>query len=171
MTLSDRAGEAVANVMDRLERAWYPNEIVDVSEAWDYQAWPVDKFLAGLEVAAGLTEGRKFLDVGSGIGTKLALASEMGWEPHGVEFRAQYAAMTSYICPEASVAQMDARALTTYGTFDLVYAYLPLRGPLMLGLVAEITRQAKATAVLFLPETDDLGGLGWKRAADAIWVR
>lgn len=172
MSLSLRSGTAVANVMSRLERAWFPNEVTNLDESWDYQAWPVDEFLYGLELAATLTEGRKFVDVGSGIGTKLALASEMGWEPHGIEFRPQYAAMTSYICPEARVAQIDARVVQTYGNFDLIYAYLPLRSPRMRGLESTISLQAKPSAVLFFPEIDDLDQLGWKRVERTwLWVR
>lgn len=170
-TLTPRSVRALSDVLDRIERAWYPNELVDISMSWDYQAWPVDQFMAGLQVCETLTSGRKFVDVGSGIGTKLALAAAMGWEASGVEFRPQYAAMTSYICPEARVYDIDARGFSGYDQYDVIYAYLPLRH--MGALIERVMQYVKPSAVLFFPECDGLFGHGWVPAHDVLplWVR
>lgn len=170
LALSAASVGAMSVMIDRLERAWYPNEVQDISESWDYQAWPVDEFMAGLELCASITSGRDFLDVGSGIGTKLALAASCGWRVKGVEFRPQYAAMTSYICPEARVYGSDARTFGWYGDYDVIYAYLPLRR--MGELLDVIDQQARHEAVLFLPECDGLEERGWGRHSGLpVWVR
>lgn len=170
MVLSPASIRAMSDMFDRLERAWYPAETVDISESWDYQAWPVDEFMAGLEVCAKMTDGREFIDVGSGIGTKMALAARMGFNVYGIEFRAQYSAMTSYLCPEGRVYDIDARGFSRYGSFDVIYAYLPLRR--MNALLEHMLPMVKPTAVLFLPECDGLYGRGWVPADGKlpVWV-
>jgi SAM-dependent methyltransferase len=175
-SMSAQSARAVADVFDRVERAWYPNEVTNIDESWDYQAWPVDEFMIGLEVCAKIPlpdrPGLKFLDVGSGIGTKLALASAYGFDVTGVEFRPQYAAMTRFICPEAKVYGSDAR-MFDYAPYDLIYAYLPLRR--MGVLLDRITEQAKPGVVLFMPECDGLSERGWRKTlawpSVPVWVR
>jgi SAM-dependent methyltransferase len=67
--------------------------------------------------------GRLFLDVGSGIGSKLFLASQSGWEAHGLESRAEYALVSKQLFPDLPVELGDAFAYQAYDQFDLIYSY------------------------------------------------
>jgi len=118
--------EALHSTFHRLEQRWNTTPIPDqtVSHAWD--ALPFWFFLDGLRQAAELTEGRRFMDVGCGIGTKLAIAHHLGWQVSGIEKHEPYARAARDLIPEASVQVVDAFDCETFDA-DVVYMYRPMR--------------------------------------------
>lgn len=70
------------------------------------------------------TGDEAFLDVGSGTGTKLALASALGWgRVEGVEHHASYAELSRHRWPDHPVTVAAAVDFDRYDEFDLVYSY------------------------------------------------
>lgn len=72
---------------------------------------------------------KKFLDVGSGIGTKLMLASVL-FDAHGIELSDEYIYQSELLGCK-NVIKADALQFDRYGEFDLVYFYRPFRSDQM----------------------------------------
>lgn len=95
------------------------------NDVWHaYDPLPFWEFLAGIRIASELTEGRRFLDLGCGIGTKLAIMHGLGWDVTGVEHHAPYVEAARELIPEASVHLGDICDLVPIEA-DLVYMYRP----------------------------------------------
>lgn len=69
---------------------------------------------------------RKFVDVGCGIGSKLALAQAFGFVTYGVEIDPELAKIARRICYGGSMNIIEGDALEQdYGEYDVVYFYRP----------------------------------------------
>lgn len=71
-------------------------------------------------------DGRyQFLDVGSGIGTKLIIAHELGYHPHGIERWSPYVDVSRTIAPFAEVVTASATDPPGgyYSRYDLIHYY------------------------------------------------
>jgi len=122
--MNERELEAVHCVMHRLEQRWNVLPIPN-GEVWHpYDPLPPAMFLALLAQAADLTEGRRFLDLGSGIGRNLALAYHLGWEVAGVEQHEPYFDACREMLPEATLTLADICDLDDFDA-DVVYMYRP----------------------------------------------
>ena len=118
-----RSFARLSAVIDRLERGWLPDSPqLDGLYAWE--PLPLHQFLEGLDVASVVPPGR-FLDVGCGIGTKLLIASQYGYEVSGLELRPEYLEAARRLVPEARLIQGDAMEFEGYGEFDFLYCYRP----------------------------------------------
>ena len=114
------------SVMHRLEQRWNVLPIPDTDVWHAYDPLPPALFLPGLARAAELTEGRRFLDVGCGVGRNMALAYALGWQVAGIERHAPYVSAARELLPEATVYCDDARDVDSFDA-DLVYLYRPAR--------------------------------------------
>jgi SAM-dependent methyltransferase len=65
----------------------------------------------------------RFLDVGSGIGSKLFLANRLGWDVYGIEHYQAYAETSRILFPQFSVEHVAADDFDKYHEFDLIYSY------------------------------------------------
>ncbi|MEZ0229114.1 MAG: class I SAM-dependent methyltransferase [Planctomycetota bacterium] len=89
----------------------------------------------------------RFLDAGCGIGDKVFLASDMGFEAHGVEldesliraakrrFEARQVSADSYTPPRGDRLTLYRSDITrfTYSSFDVVFFYCPFSDPVAEG--------------------------------------
>ena len=115
--MDDAMIDVFDGVIRQLELGWYePHEDTDV---FSYYPLPMREFLRCL-TDSGATG--KFLDLGCGIGTKLMMASLLGWKATGVEIREDYAQAARRICPHAQIHVADARGFPVAG-YDVVYSY------------------------------------------------
>jgi hypothetical protein len=99
-----------------------------------------------------------FLDVGSGLGSKCALAHDLGFDSHGIERHEPYLDVCWCLFPYVHAYLEDAETFDGYGAFDLVYSY---------GVAASIEHQAhihrriaeqmRRGAILFAPRSLDAG--------------
>ena len=112
--------------MHRLEQRWNVLPIPDADVWHAYDPLPPALFLPGLRQAAELTQGRRFLDVGCGIGRNMALAWSLGWQVAGIERHGPYAEAARELLPEADVYCEDAFDVDSFDA-DLVYMYRPAR--------------------------------------------
>jgi len=73
--------------------------------------------------------GRKFLDVGCGLGTKMFVAKQEGWDVHGIEINPVYAELAANVVGfhEKRVECCDGIAYDRYGEYDCIYFYTPCR--------------------------------------------
>lgn len=144
--------EAVGWAIEQLERAWVPVELYLDPVCHAYIPFRVDQFIEGLIVAMANAPGKRFLEVGCGIGTKLMIASRMGLDVAGIENREQYVAVAKHLCPEAAIELADARWYGGYRGFDIVYSYLPLHDPAAeLAYEARLMSEMRPGSVLIAP--------------------
>lgn len=70
-----------------------------------------------------------FLDVGSGIGTKVALARYLGIQSHGIEMNPRYmrVAQRKLRIESSRLFEIDARKFTDYGNYQIIYFYCPMK--------------------------------------------
>lgn len=87
---------------------------------YGYNVLPLWEFFAGLE---GIEPAGSFLDLGSGLGTKLFLARMLGWERIvGVEHDPRLVQLARSLVPEAEIHQADASTWDCSG-YDLIYTF------------------------------------------------
>jgi SAM-dependent methyltransferase len=87
---------------------------------YGWQPLSLIDFLDGMDVAK---DRGHFLDVGSGLGTKLKLADALGWAVEGLEIYEPYAEVSRQLFADFKVELGDAFDYQRYGSFDLVYCY------------------------------------------------
>lgn len=166
--------EALAETVERLERAWLPAELVPHHEFYPYDPTPVSVFTRALELALLHRTGDRYLEVGCGIGTKLIIAAKCGLLVHGIEAREQYVAMARHLCPEATIETADARTWQGYRDFDIVFSYKPLISEEgNLAYEAHLTEWMRPGAILINPWRP-MYDFGWRPLVDNrphVWIR
>jgi SAM-dependent methyltransferase len=168
--LREPFGKAVQKLIERLELNWLPDDLPDTDVFHSYIPLPVSAFLQGYEAIEPSVPGRRFLDVGCGIGTKLLLMHLLGWEVAGIELYEPYARAARELIPEASITVADVFDLLTPATFadaDVVYMYRPCRfRDRELALERQVLGLLRPGAVLWLPAHGELGGAFWRRGPE-----
>lgn len=154
-TLTGPEREAVHGAMHRLERRWNVLPIPNDPQWHAYEALPFWDFLAAIRRASELTDGRTFLDVGCGIGTKLAIMYSLGWTVTGIDHHLPYVEAARELVPEATVEHGEILEQTTFQS-DLVYLYRPAR-PLDLEIELEqyVLDRVSPGTVCFFPLRHD----------------
>jgi 2-polyprenyl-3-methyl-5-hydroxy-6-metoxy-1,4-benzoquinol methylase len=108
------------------------------------------EFLAGMTIVSNAGSGRRFLDVGSGIGTKLALASSLEFDVHGIECYSPYIEVSKRLFPDLPVTHCTAEVFDRYDRFDVVYCYRPCVKPEdQNALNRHISERMRSGALLF----------------------
>lgn len=167
------ADRPLSRLIELLEAAIRP-EVVGNHEFYRYIPLPSEVFLAELGRIAEVTSGRRFLEVGSGLGSKLVLGRLLGFDVRGVEIQPRYIEFSRQLidCP---VWEGDAFAFPDYRRFDVVYTYRPFvnleREQL---LEMKIARDLKMGTVLWLPFSGKYGHierLGMHRLWPGVWVK
>jgi SAM-dependent methyltransferase len=117
------AWRAVQELTCRLETRWAgPMPDTRVFHGW--QPLPAAEFLPVLERAGRETPGRRFCDLGCGIGSKLVLALALGWQVSGVERHRPYLDAARDLVPEAELVEAEIGDLDSFEA-DLLYMYRP----------------------------------------------
>lgn len=160
--------QAVDLALNAVERQVAPQ--VEYSESDRYYAWeplPANVFISGLR-EIGDSAGRSLVDAGCGIGTKLVVAREFGWQNlYGVERRAEYVAHAKQMCPNATitVGQIEDHDFSSY---DVVYMFQPAREPsLETWLEHHVVSRMRPGAIAFMPHAalDEIAA----RITDHLW--
>ncbi len=158
--MQPREWEALYSLLHLLETRWQPNEQPDASVYHAYDPLPLEHFLKGVRIASENTEGRRFLDLGCGIGSKLAFMHYLGWKVAGVERYAGYVAQAEALIPEAEVKCCDILDIDVIAA-DLVYMYRPAKSDEDEEALEEhVAALMPPSSVLFLPvrQPSALGG-------------
>lgn len=125
MILSVEEREALHGAIHRLEQRWQ-NAALDDPDWHIYDRLPFWEFVEGLRRADELASGRRFVDLGCGIGTNMAIAYHLGWQVYGVDKRAEYVEAARELLPEARIEQIDLTLIAELDA-DVVYMYRPAR--------------------------------------------
>lgn len=117
--------EAIHGLLHRLEQRWTPP--APAADVWfAYDPLPLREFLPLLRQAMALTEGRRFLDLGCGIGRNLAVAHHLGFRVSGIDQHRPYLAAAAELLPEAVLTHGNILDLNEIDA-DIVYMYRPAR--------------------------------------------
>jgi len=98
--------EAIHRTIQRLEMAWVP-DVLDHPVFKPYQVLPVAMLLDALRDAEPSARGRRFLDIGCGVGTTLLLVHLMGYQVSGFDRVPEYIDQARRLVPEADVWVAD----------------------------------------------------------------
>lgn len=132
-----------------------------------------------LLLAQGRTEGAKFLDVGSGGGTKVYLASNYFAQADGLEYDPAYAAAGArameLIAPDTCrVMEGDGLTFEHYGDYDVIYFYRPINDDELLEqLEHRIFTEARPGTVILAPYNSILKprpDLVGSKVADPVFI-
>jgi len=120
--------ETMAEDLEWLTHGRVPGQKPDpVYNPW--MPFQMADFVAIMTECVAQSEGRMFLDVGSGIGTKLAVAQELfDLEAMGIEYDP---VMAGYADDSGRVTlTCDALKYEGYDRYDIIWMYRPFRDPL-----------------------------------------
>jgi hypothetical protein len=165
------ASMAVQEVLERLEAQLTPRTPAD-EEWFGWIPLRLPYFIHGMLIAREvLGPGfHKHLEVGSGIGTKLALARVMDWQPHGIERYRPYLEVCWQVFPHVNAWEADAETFQDYGDFDLVYMCRVATDPQrQLQITRRVTDQLKPGAVFFCPSVAGPYPDWLEHAAGHVW--
>lgn len=163
------AWEAVHQTLHRLERRWLPPFPPDADVFYAYDPLPVAEFFPTVEVASALTSGRRFLDVGCGIGTKLALMHVLEWEVAGIDRHLPYLEIARDLVPEATLTHADLRDVESFDA-DLVFMYRPgVSDETAVALELHVAQRVSAGTLLFLPTRTLPEGVTAERLDSHLW--
>jgi SAM-dependent methyltransferase len=152
---------ATQHLINRLEAHHTPPGPTQDPDWYGWIPLPHDTFLQGLLQARRILnrygtpppDGRyTFLDVGSGIGTKLIIAHELGYHPTGIERWQPYITTSQQLAPFAHTHHLNAAHIAGafYRTFDLIHYYGCAPDPERDGRIKQrITNAMKPGSILF----------------------
>jgi SAM-dependent methyltransferase len=163
---------ATQELIERFEAQFLPRTPYDD----DWYGWislRLDYFYAGMVAAReALGEGgHRFLEVGSGIGSKLCLAHALGWDATGLERHAPYVEASRRLFPHVTVLEGSAEDFMEFADFDLVYAArVAIDRTRQARILRRMVDEMKPGALLFAPSVDGpypewlehLGGFVWR---------
>lgn len=170
------ARAAVQALVERLEANHTPPGPTKDPHWYSWIPLPLHTFLENMLMARTILGPgtHRFLDVGSGIGTKLILAHELGFKATGIERWRPYIDVSRRLAPMARVLHGDGAQYMAYNLYDLVYIYGIATDPNDHARInAHIAGQMKPGALMFcarrpFPEgLEHQGGLIWRKPAEA----
>jgi hypothetical protein len=116
---------ALIELIQRLERYIAPIG-ADEPDWYDWIPLSMTTYLDGMRhIRNRLGPGRRqYLEIGSGIGTKLVLAHALGYHATGIERHAPYVHVSRALAPHCPVIEGDAQhAFAIYPNADIIYNY------------------------------------------------
>jgi SAM-dependent methyltransferase len=159
---------AVFETLARLERRWVPPARPD-PDFYGWEPWPTRDFFDAVNLAAGFTDGRRFLDVGCGIGTKLALMSAVGWTVAGIDWHRPYLDAARELVPEADLTLADVRDMEVFDA-DVVFMYrLAVDDAVNAEVEAHLIDGCPPGQILIVPWTATFAELGVEPVQTNVW--
>ncbi len=161
--------EAIHSTFHRLEQRWLAPP-TDSPDFFDYDPLPIALFLQGIRLAAEFAFGDRYLDIGCGIGTKLALMFHLGFKVTGIDHNQAYLQAAKELCPEATLILGDLFSVTSFD-FDIIYFYRPARSDeLQRKVDRHIISHASRASIVYAPErvfdislpVEELGRFVWR---------
>lgn len=170
MDITEVELEAIHQTFFRLETRWV-GSLPDASVYFGYDALPIAEFLPSIQEAMRLTSGRRFIDIGCGIGTKLALMHCLGWQVAGLDRHLPYIETARELVPEADLIHADLREIDRFDA-DLVYMYRPgVSEELEAELERHVTERMQPANMLFLPDRDLDAIDGMVKLSRWLWAK
>lgn len=110
-------------------------------------SFSVLKFIENLRlILRRCGEGRRFLDVGCGLGNKVWIAQSMGFDAYGLEINPKYAAIAIECVGANRIFCQDGIHFPDYGEYDVIYFYNPMPSD---DLESAILKTAKKGAIIY----------------------
>lgn len=176
VTAASRRAEVLSRGFNLLEVAASGPEQADDMRAHAFPFIPLgaDSFVERLQAAwriltvRGNPDRARFLEVGSGAGSKLFLAGQFFPLVEGIELDANYLARAELLQntsrPDRRVHRADAMTFDGYADYDVIYCYLPPIEPEVQAMLERrILDQAREGAIIVLPmmRSRTVSALSW----------
>src|SRR6266576_6003049 len=116
---------ALTETMNCLERPFIRECLGNDVAHHDYEPLPLADFIAGVRAAEPHVNGRRFLDVGCGLGAKLGFMHYLNWNVVGIDINPKYCLHAQELYPFADITCADAFDVDHFDA-DLVYMYRPM---------------------------------------------
>jgi SAM-dependent methyltransferase len=127
---------AIGQVLSDEDTSYYPNA-----------SFSILRFIATLKRIQNLCGvGARFLDVGCGLGNKVWIAQEFGFDAHGIEVNEKYVEIARNLVGPHRVLCHDATTYADYGKFDVIYFFNPMPSG---ALEAAVLGGARQGALIF----------------------
>lgn len=127
---------AVGQVLSDHDTNYYPNA-----------SFSILRFIATLRRVQRLCgNGARFLDVGCGLGNKVWIAQELGFDAHGIEVNEKYVEIAQNLVDPQRVLCQDATTYADYGRYDVIYFFNPMPSG---ALEAAVLGGARQGALIF----------------------
>jgi SAM-dependent methyltransferase len=163
-----------STALERLDRAIsYANcnrVYADHTEPWyPYIPFDMATFIHEMEVLRQMLRPNghirpKFIDVGCGVGTKLIIAQQFGFECYGIELDAELVKIAKQL--RFQVERGNA-IRADYSIYDAIYFYCPIRDPeLEAKLERRIINTAKPGALI----VGNMKCGDWSELRDRVWT-
>lgn len=137
----------------------------------DLHEWsptPLPDFLEAMVGAEAHATGRRWLEVGSGIGRNLKLAQLLGWKPTGIEIRPEYIDQSRRYAPGVPVVECDALGFDHYGEFDAIFKFQPFKGADLESALDRVIASQIASSAVFVNMYAAPAG-AWRPVASHVW--
>ncbi len=161
----------------RLDREWQGKADTGDRAYTPWMPFNTAEFLTLLIEAIGEAPGDRFLEIGSGIGTKLLLAGQIfGLEVHGIERVQEYSNQAvALLGPDRDfswrVTNADAIDYDGYGKFDIIWFNRPFRDPVMQSaLEQQVWAETAHGSVVICANLEDRPPSSWL-IVDDDWER
>jgi len=121
------------------------NEDCNYREDGSYKFIPynINSFIKLLNGKSG-----KFLDVGCGIGDKVLIAKELGFDAHGIEKDEKLFKIADIYLP--NIQNIDAFDFEDYDKFDVIYAYHPFKDEEKQKALVDLINSKKREDAIFI---------------------
>jgi hypothetical protein len=127
---------AIGQVLSDEDTSYYPNA-----------SFSILRFVATLKRVQKLCgKGASFLDVGCGLGNKVWIAKELGFDAHGIEVNEKYVEIARNLVGPQRIRCLDATTYTDYGEYDVIYFFNPMPSGV---LEAAVLGGARQGALIF----------------------
>lgn len=163
--------QAINELIYRLTRRW-ETIVPQFEKNYGYDPLPLIEFMVDIRIADENAHGNKFIDIGCGIGDKLALMCGYGYQVQGVEFFVPYVSAARYLVPEADIQAMNAFDLEEINA-DIVYMYRPMKeDDDQRDLEEHVISLLSPGNVLYLPMLSPVPkAMGMEQKSPTVWIR
>lgn len=143
-----------------------------------YTPYKHSYFERELKLAILHTDGKKFLEVGCGIGDKCVIAKDIfNLDVKGIELDKHLCDIARRLMIMSETGQnnyiynISALDFTDYNLYDIIYIYKPVSGERQLKLETMIKDNMKSGAVLIAPLLEYKPDKRFKQLSENVWIK
>ena len=117
--------ERISFYFQNESKCWHLNNLNAIGV--DYHQTPIDFIYNKLKIIENeiSLKGKRFLDVGSGVGHICAVAKIFGCEPEGIEINPVLLRISQILYPDIKIHHQNILSFEDYYNYDVIFYYIP----------------------------------------------